>query len=57
VIFAGTDLPPARLLGGEAAVMPLAGPGMLATAIGADIRQVRSALDPLCAPQRTSAQV
>ena len=33
---------------GDAAVMPLAGPGLLATAIGADIRQVRAALDPLC---------
>jgi urease accessory protein len=32
---------------GEAAVMPLAGPGSLATAVGADIRQVRAALDPL----------
>jgi urease accessory protein len=59
LIIAGKDLPPARLLGGDAAIMPLAGPGMLATAIGADIRQVRSALDPLCAepPQRASAQV
>ncbi len=28
--------------------MPLAGPGMLATAVGTDIRQVRAALDPLC---------
>jgi urease accessory protein len=34
---------------GDAAVMPLAGPGILATAVGADIRQVRAALDPLCA--------
>jgi urease accessory protein len=47
VIFAGTNLPPAGLLGGDAAIMPLAGPGMLATAVGADIRQVRAALDPL----------
>ena len=31
----------------RAALMPLAGPGMLATAVGADIRQVRAALDPL----------
>ncbi|MFG1991323.1 urease accessory protein UreD [Actinoplanes sp. NPDC048988] len=37
------------LLGGEAVLMPLAGPGMLATAVGRDIRQVRAALDPLCA--------
>ncbi|MBL7261231.1 urease accessory protein UreD [Paractinoplanes lichenicola] len=32
---------------GDFAVMPLAGPGVLATAIGADIRPVRAALDPL----------
>jgi urease accessory protein len=31
-----------------AAVMPLAGPGVLATAVGADLREVRAALDPLC---------
>jgi urease accessory protein len=31
-----------------AAVMRLAGPGLLATAVGADIRQVQAALDPLC---------
>jgi urease accessory protein len=31
-----------------AAVMPLAGPGLLATAAGADIRQVHAALGPLC---------
>jgi urease accessory protein len=49
LIFAGADLPPARLLGGEAVLMPLAGPGLLATVIGADIRPVRAALDPLCA--------
>ncbi|MEU4426039.1 urease accessory protein UreD [Actinoplanes sp. NPDC024001] len=34
--------------GGRAAVMPLAGPGWLATAVGDDIREVRAALDPLC---------
>lgn len=34
----------------RAAVMPLAGPGVLATAVGTDIRQVRAALDPLCTP-------
>ncbi len=34
---------------GDFAVMPLAGPGMLATAVAPDIRQVRAALDPLCA--------
>lgn len=36
---------------GDFAVVPLAGPGLLATAVGADIRQVRSALDPLCLPE------
>ena len=36
-------------LAADAALMPLAGPGMLATAVGADIRRVRAALDPLCA--------
>ncbi|BCJ55693.1 urease accessory protein UreD [Actinoplanes sp. NBRC 14428] len=35
------------LLGGDAVVMPLAGPGVLASAVGPDIRQVRAALDPL----------
>jgi urease accessory protein len=29
--------------------MPLAGPGVLATAVGEDIREVRAVLDPLCA--------
>ena len=48
VIFAGAALPAAGLPGGDAAVMRLAGSGMLATAIGADIRQVQAALDPLC---------
>ena len=33
-----------------AALMPLAGPGVLATAVGPDIRHVRAALDPLCEP-------
>ncbi|MFI5493776.1 urease accessory protein UreD [Actinoplanes sp. NPDC051859] len=32
---------------GEAAVLPLAGPGLLATAAARDIRDVRAALDPL----------
>jgi len=49
MIFAGNDLPAAEVLGGDAVIMPLAGPGMLATAVGADIRQVRAALDPLAA--------
>ncbi|GAA0500109.1 urease accessory protein UreD [Paractinoplanes deccanensis] len=47
-------LPPGPLTG-EAAVMPLAGPGFLATAVGTDIRQVRAALDPLCAARAASA--
>ncbi|SNY56015.1 urease accessory protein UreD [Paractinoplanes atraurantiacus] len=37
------------VLGGDAVLMPLAGPGMVGIAVGADIRQVRAALDPLCA--------
>jgi urease accessory protein len=36
----------------RAAIMPLAGPGILATVVGADIREVRAALDPLCAPDQ-----
>ena len=47
VLLVGPSLPVAALLGGDAAIMPLAGPGMLATAVGADIRQVRAALDPI----------
>ncbi|GAA4589665.1 urease accessory protein [Actinoplanes octamycinicus] len=34
--------------GTHAAIMPLAGPGVLATAVAPDIRAVRAALDPLC---------
>jgi urease accessory protein len=49
VVLAGPDLPPAGLLGGDAAIMPLAGPGMLAIAVGADIRVIRAALDPVSA--------
>jgi urease accessory protein len=49
LVLAGPDLPAAALLGGDAALMPLAGPGLLAAAVGRDIRQVRAALDPLCA--------
>jgi urease accessory protein len=53
LVLAGPDLPEATLLGGDAALMALAGPGMLASAVGQDIRQVRAALDPLCVePQR-----
>jgi urease accessory protein len=48
VVLAGAQLPPAGLPGGDAAIMALAGPGMLATAVGADIRAVRAALDPVC---------
>ncbi|WP_084599235.1 urease accessory protein UreD [Actinoplanes subtropicus] len=36
----------------RAAVMPLAGPGVLATAVGEDIREVRAVLDPLRAAER-----
>lgn len=41
---------------GEVATMPLAGPGVLATAVGVDIRQVRAALDPLCDPLPAPAE-
>jgi urease accessory protein len=50
LVLAGPRLPDPALLGGAAALMRLAGPGMLASAVGADIRQVRAALDPLCDP-------
>jgi urease accessory protein len=39
--------PPARVLGADAALMPLAGPAVLATAVAADSRGVCAALDPL----------
>ncbi len=42
------SLPGAGSRFGDAAVLPLAGPGAVVTAVGADIRQVRAALDPLC---------
>jgi hypothetical protein len=48
-----TDPPiPARLgAGGQVGVvMPLVGPGAVATAVGADLREVRAALDPLWPP-------
>jgi urease accessory protein len=48
-VLVGPALPASALLGGDAAVMPLAGAGVLATAVGQDIRQVRAALDPICA--------
>jgi urease accessory protein len=49
VITAGGEGPEPHLPAGTAAVMRLAGPGRLATAVGGDIREVRAALDPLCA--------
>jgi urease accessory protein len=39
----------------RAAIMPLAGPGVLATAVGADIRAVRAVLDPLDVPDGGAA--
>lgn len=44
LVLAGPSLPPPAVLGGDAVLMPLAGPGMLATAVGDDIRAVRRAL-------------
>jgi urease accessory protein len=49
VVFAGPDLLPAARYQRPGVLMPLAGPGMLATAVGADIREIRAALDPYCA--------
>ncbi|GAB1693081.1 urease accessory protein UreD [Krasilnikovia sp. M28-CT-15] len=48
---AAADFPGVGQPRAEAAVMALAGPGVLATAIGPDIRSVRAALDPWCAAQ------
>jgi len=42
-------LPASNGVVGDVALMRLAGPGVVITAVGADIRQVRAALDPLCA--------
>ena len=56
LVAAGPDLPVPGAAGPDAAVMALAGPGILATAVGPDIRRVQAALDPLChapAPART----
>ncbi|XVV10458.1 urease accessory protein UreD [Actinoplanes sp. CA-131856] len=53
VVMTGAVRP--ALLGGDAVLMPLAGPGMLGAAVGADIRQVRAALDPLCAARTALA--
>jgi urease accessory protein len=50
LVTAGPAIAMLPAVRGDAAVMPLAGPGMLATAVGVDIRQVRAALDPLCDP-------
>jgi urease accessory protein len=47
-VLAGPGLPAPALLRGDAAIMSLAGPGLLATAVGTDIRPVRQALDPIC---------
>ena len=47
----------ANPLVGEVATMPLAGPGVLATAVGMDIRQVRAALGPLCDPLPAPAEL
>ncbi|MDR6326306.1 urease accessory protein UreD [Actinoplanes couchii] len=52
VILAGDELPSPDVPAADAAVMRLAGPGVLATAVGADIRQVKAVLDPLCAGTR-----
>jgi urease accessory protein len=56
LILAGPNLPSPALLPGDAALMPLAGPGLLATAVGKDIRPVRAALDPLCTPAPAPAR-
>jgi urease accessory protein len=48
--------PPAAVLGDDAAVLPLTGPGVLATAVGADARRLRAVLDPLCLPGACAAQ-
>ena len=49
VLLVGADLPRATVLGDDAAILPLAGPGLVAVAVGADVRRVRAVLDPLCA--------
>ncbi|GAA4927375.1 urease accessory protein UreD [Actinoplanes utahensis] len=48
LVAAGADLLEPGVPGAGAAVMPLAGPGSLATAVGTDIRAVQAVLDPLC---------
>lgn len=55
--WAAREPAPSVVLGPDAALMQLAGPGMLACAVGADVRDVRAALDPLCAgPDPLSAR-
>lgn len=56
VVFAGGALPEPRILGGDAAVMPLPGDGVLAQAVGTDIRAVKRALDPLTFAEFASAR-
>lgn len=48
--WGGAGRPPAAAGGPDAALMPLAGPGVLATAVAADAAGVRAALDRLTAP-------
>lgn len=47
--------PAANDVVGDVALMRLAGPGVVITAVGTDIRQVRAALDPLCATPESPA--
>jgi urease accessory protein len=47
-LVAAPSLPATFRATSSAAIMPLAGRGFLATAVGEDIREVRAALDPLC---------
>jgi urease accessory protein len=51
LIAPAEPLPP---VSGEAAVMPLAGPGVLVSVVGEDIRQVCAVLEPLCAERTAS---
>jgi urease accessory protein len=50
LVVVGAGPPPAATAADDAAIMQLAGPGYVAMAVGADIRQVRAVLDPLTAP-------
>jgi len=49
LVVVGADPPPAATAGDDSAIMPLAGPGYVAMAVGADIRHVRAALHSLSA--------